>query len=568
MIKIKNKEQIEIAGLEEWRNHYSTKKIMRLEKSWAFAFHEFILPHLPVESLRKFYSDKKGRKSKELYAAMGAVILQQFFDLSDDETVDKLAFDQQWHFALDCFDEKDQVTCARTIFTMRKQITEENLADKIFAQATDVMVKAFLIDVSKMRLDSVHVYSNMACLGRIRILQAAIVKFSRNLKRKHPKQFNSLISEDLKDKYLNKDAESCFSLIKPSERERNLQSRADDMYSLIKIFQNNKKVSNMSSYKLLCQIFDEQCTAGENEAIVKKPKEVCSDSIQNPSDPDAGFDGHKGQGYQTQLMETCQTKEEKKSSEPSKPGLILYVETESADKHDSNALDPAIKEVTERGHHCKKLLADAAYGGTKNTEKAQEYDVDIVSPTLGRTSEKQHEKFCYNGDTYEVTACPAGKKPDEVKYNKKKSITAIWYGATCAGCPKSGECPAQECNKGRKHYYTISSMKCHFRREYEKSKEFIEQYKLRSGIEATNSRFISMTGGRRSRYRGLKKMRFSQKLKALAINMYRIAKYLRELPDSVHISDFWSYFPCFRLLRSRKLTFTAHKTDNLIFMRN
>ncbi|MDP8220200.1 MAG: transposase [Candidatus Stygibacter frigidus] len=95
------------------------KKIALLEKSWAFIFHKFILPYLPIESLRKFCSDKKGRKSKELYAAVGAIILQQFFDLSDDETVDKLAFDQQWHFALDCFDEKDQVTCARTILTMR-----------------------------------------------------------------------------------------------------------------------------------------------------------------------------------------------------------------------------------------------------------------------------------------------------------------------------------------------------------------------------------------------------------------------------------------------------------------
>jgi len=559
MINIKNKEQIEIAGLEEWRNHYSTKKIALLGKSWAFAFHKFILPYLPVESLRKFYSDEKGRKSKELYSAMGAVVLQQFFDLSDDETVDKLAFDQQWHFALDCFEEKDQVTCARTIFTMRKYITEENLADKIFAGATDVMVKAFQIDVSKMRLDSVHVHSNMACLRRARIFQRAIIKFLRNLKKKHLKFFNSSISEELKDKYLKKDADSCFSLIKPSDRERNLQSRADDMYSLIRIFQNNNKISNMNTFKLLCRIFDEQCTAGENEAIVKKPKDVGSDSVQNPSDPDAGFSKHKGQGYQTQLLESCLVKDVKNPFDPVRLYLILHAETESADNHDSYALLPAIKDVTERGYKCLKLLADAAYGGTKNTEMAQEYDVDLVSRTLGRDSEKHLEEFDYNADTYEVTSCPAGKKPDEIKHNKKKSITAIWYGSTCAGCPKSGECPAQECKKGRKHYYTISSIKCHFRREYEKSKEFIEQYKLRSGIEATNSRFIAMTGGRRSRYRGLEKMRFSQKLKALAINMHRITKYLKRLMDFAHFSVFCPYFPYFRFFGSRKLSFSGIK---------
>lgn len=558
MIKIKSKDQLELVGLEDWRYRFSTKKIALLEKLWGLTFREFILPYLPVKFITKFYSDKTGRNSKELYSTMGAVILQQFFDLSDVETVEKLAFDQQWHVALDCFDEEDQVMCERTLFSMRTHISEENLADKIFAIATDVMVEALQIDVSKQRLDSVHVNSNMACLGRIRILHRAIVKFLRNLKKKHPKFFKSLISEDLIEKYLTKDQDSCFNLIKPSERESNLQNHVEDLYSLIQSFQKNKKISNMNTYKLLCRIFDEQCTVGDNKVMAKKPKEVPSDSVQNPSDLDAGYDGHKGQGFQTQLMESCQDKEEKESSEPTKPDMILYADTESADKHDSNALEPAIKEVTERGHQCEKLLADAAYGGTKNTEKAEEYGVELISPTLGRTSEKQHESFKYDPYTYDVTSCLAGKKPDKLKHNKKESITAIWYETTCVDCPHLDKCPAIECTrgrKGRKHYYKIDSMKCHFRRENEKSTEFIEQYRLRSGIEATNSRFISMTGGRRSRYRGLKKMRFSQKLKALAINMYRVAKYLRELGHSVKISEILSYFHRFFLLESKNWQF-------------
>ena len=40
------------------------------------------------------------------------------------------------------------------------------------------------------------------------------------------------------------------------------------------------------------------------EIEVKPPKEVPSDSLQIPSDPDAGYSGHKGQGYQVQILET------------------------------------------------------------------------------------------------------------------------------------------------------------------------------------------------------------------------------------------------------------------------
>jgi hypothetical protein len=41
-----------------------------------------------------------------------------------------------------------------------------------------------------------------------------------------------------------------------------------------------------------------------NPVELKNPKEIVSDSLQNPSDPDATYSGHKGQGYQVQVMET------------------------------------------------------------------------------------------------------------------------------------------------------------------------------------------------------------------------------------------------------------------------
>ena len=70
MIKIKSKDQLELVGLEDWRYRFSTKKIALLEKLWGLTFREFILPYFPVKSIAKFYSDKTGRNSKELYSTM------------------------------------------------------------------------------------------------------------------------------------------------------------------------------------------------------------------------------------------------------------------------------------------------------------------------------------------------------------------------------------------------------------------------------------------------------------------------------------------------------------------
>jgi hypothetical protein len=36
----------------------------------------------------------------------------------------------------------------------------------------------------------------------------------------------------------------------------------------------------------------------EKRISLKANKDIPSDSLQNPSDPDASYDGHKGKGYQ------------------------------------------------------------------------------------------------------------------------------------------------------------------------------------------------------------------------------------------------------------------------------
>lgn len=51
-----------------------------------------------------------GRPTKELYSIIGALVLQQMHDLSDEQTVSQMAFNQQWHYALDITDPSDHST--------------------------------------------------------------------------------------------------------------------------------------------------------------------------------------------------------------------------------------------------------------------------------------------------------------------------------------------------------------------------------------------------------------------------------------------------------------------------
>ena len=154
----------------------------------------------------------------------------------------------------------------------------------------------------------------MRRLGRIRIFAETIRTFLVNLRRHHKKLFKT-IDERFIDQYLTKDASSFFSMVKPSESTKTLEMVSSDLFELVQIFTDSTDIASMSTYKLMERVLKEQCIITETDngsaVTLKKPKDIPSDSLQNPSDPDATYSSHKGQGYQVQIMETYTEKQKK-----------------------------------------------------------------------------------------------------------------------------------------------------------------------------------------------------------------------------------------------------------------
>jgi hypothetical protein len=71
-------------------------------------FREHILCKLPVNKIAPYFSETFGRPTKELYTALGVLLLQEVLDLTDEETISQLAFNLQWHYALDIVEESDE----------------------------------------------------------------------------------------------------------------------------------------------------------------------------------------------------------------------------------------------------------------------------------------------------------------------------------------------------------------------------------------------------------------------------------------------------------------------------
>ena len=241
------------------------KRRKLLDASWAGIFRKEILPILPIRQLFPFFSATSGRPTKELYTVIGVLLFQQAFDLTDQETIEQISFNIQWHYALNIYGQSDQATymSPKTLWNNRDLVAQHSLEKIIFQTITGKLVDVFGVDTTKQRLDSVHIKSNMQKLGRIRIFSETIHRFLVNLKRNHPHYFAS-VDEEILNRFLLEKAIGCFSRVKPSESQKTLDTLSNDLYRLVVQFENTTEVRNMNSYKLLARVLTEQCNMTSN----------------------------------------------------------------------------------------------------------------------------------------------------------------------------------------------------------------------------------------------------------------------------------------------------------------
>jgi hypothetical protein len=525
MLRIKDRKQQHL--IDPWY-FLSPKRRKMLDTQWPGFFRKHILDKMPVDTLSMAFPSDQGRPTKELYTVLGALTLQQYHDLTDKQVVEQLAFNIQWHYALDISEESDEAKyiCEKTLWSMRMDAATLGIDIELFDLIANQLAELFKVDTSRQRIDSVHIKSNMARLGRIGIFFRAIDRFLVNLKRHHLKLWKK-IDADLVERYQGQQAAGCFAAVKPSESKKTLIEVASDLYRLVTLFKDNAPVTGMNTYKTLCRIVNEQCDIQSDGTIeLKAPKQISSDSLQNPSDPDATYSGHKGQGYQVQIMETF-TEHEESKKDPAELNLITHVDVETACQSDAQALLPAIEATLEKDLAPVELQADSLYGSDENCQKAEQYGVEVVSPTMG-TETKGGTKlsdFEFREDGH-VHQCPAGHEP-LVRRKNNGRYSQGFDNDICCNCPLRNGCPTKQ---GKRHFYLHykkKAMRLAKRRQNENTAQFKERYRWRAGVEATMSQYDRLTGVKHLRVRGFKAVRFAATLKAAAVNIARAVATLR-----------------------------------------
>ena len=506
-----------------------------LERSWAGVFREFLLERLPVNELIPHFRDGFGRPTKDLYVALGALILQQLHDLTDQQTSEAVSLNIAWHYALDVRHEPDAYLCERTLRNYRSKVLELELDEVIFRSLTDQLISAVGIDTNKQRLDSTAVRSAIRGLSRLGILVEAVSKFLRELERKLPEQYATVGAEILR-KYVERQGDGCFADTRPSESKRRLPEAAQDVYVLLQQFQQT--ATPLESFQLLARIFDEQCEVVDDPdqlVTVRPPRTKDCNTILSPADPDASYNKHKGPGYMVQIMETyvedggpAETDAPDDQQKPAKPDLITHVAVGKMTMHDQDAIEPALEDVAQRGVKPEELLADSHYGSNDCLDKGRRHGVKIIAPSMPAKGEQQGkltlEDFELDADG-RVLQCPQGHAPIETSIADVR-LQVLFAESDCAACPHQNRCPLSAVGRTMARYqYTHDRVRQRRRRLDNATDEFRDRYRWRAGIEATMSRFKYQMGMARLRIRGMAKVTYVAVLRALGLNIHRVAAY-------------------------------------------
>lgn len=102
-----------------------------LENSWAQIFADEIFPVINEERFSVLYSDRASRPNAPVNIIIGALIIKELFDYSDDEIVENLMLDLHLQYAIHTTSFAEQPISDNTLSRFRKRCYDYETAHNV-----------------------------------------------------------------------------------------------------------------------------------------------------------------------------------------------------------------------------------------------------------------------------------------------------------------------------------------------------------------------------------------------------------------------------------------------------
>lgn len=471
-------------SLTDITNNLTEREKKALENSWAKIFAEEIFPSIDEERFRVLYSDRtQCRSNTPVNICVGALIIKELFQISDDEIVENLMLDPRYQYALHTTSYEEQPLSDKTLSRFRKRCYDYessygiDLLHDCVADLSNKIAKMMNISPRIKRMDSLMIEANIKNLSRAELLYACVAKLVVYFHKQHR---DDLLT-GLEHYYNPNDFNQIFYYSDSTGTEEQIHSILCDADKLLALC--GPDCTDVMEYQLLVRCLSEQ-TIIENSVRRLRNKEdggFSSSMLQSPTDPEATYRekaGKKYRGYVANLEESV----DKNGS------VITDYQFEQNTYSDSQFLQDSMQK-TERQTEETILITDGSYCGAENTTLAASKNIRLVTTDLtGKDVPDIYADFELNKEGNRIIRCPAGYTPISCCCSSSNGhIHASFSKKACMNCPHKKECKVKE----HKKVYSIDiSSTAQYRanaRRYMKTDEFKALARLRNGVETLPS---------------------------------------------------------------------------------
>ena len=502
---------------------------------WCFIYKSRVLPLIDEEKFSHLYSEDGGRPNAPIKTAISLLIFMGMEKLTWRAVEFQFPRRVDWLIATNTAFGEAKIDHT-TLFKFYQHLEVDNTADELFTEITDAFIKACGTSLKKQRTDSFYIHGWLRILSRYGLFKETIRKFLQALRKQKPGLYEDIKGQLSRD-YLGKK----FDL---TEKDRDLAQRkvalmAQDLYRLKSAFENHKQVRHYETFKILCQVFSQQCEVkdtndAEPEIIIKEKPD--KGAICNPHNTEVRY-VRKGKqrvtGDKAVVTETC--------APENKTQFITDADLIEATCPDSKEQPNIQDRLIENEFKPEKQYEDAGFVNGQTILDAKGKGIELEGPTAGRSQSfevyEQEDRPLDAGDfdttiddkTNEliVNKCPNNQEPQDQKCSEKTGKIIVHFDpAVCSACSYAGRCPVKIGK--RVATYTVDdaeyvgAVRHH---QYMSNGEYRKECAIRAGAEATVSELTRAHGMRKSRHRKQSRTRLQLIFGALACNVKRFIRH-------------------------------------------
>ncbi len=477
------------------------------------------------EDFAGLYRTDKGRPSVPPSQLCVALLLQSRDGVSDEEAIQRTAYDLRWKVALGL--NLDEKLCAKsTLQLFRSKLILHDAYQQLFQASIDACRKSGLLKRKKLEiaLDTTPIFGRGAVKDTFNLLSDQIRKVvheivalksydqetlvaEHGIGRHFGSSFKSQVALDWDDAaqkralvgQLVADAKVALELAKSAVR--GYRKGAESTRGLV-------EARDLLADLLLQDIEEEPPEAGGPRIR----KGTSRDRVVSTTDPEMrhGRKSHSKMfdGYKASVAVATES------------GVIVATDARPGNAHDSEGATELAQEASRRcDQKTDRVIGDTAYGSLDTRRDFEKLGVEVVAkaPPAGRRNvEFRIEDFKISSKRG-VATCPAGKKSIRRNRVKPDGWCYVFSRKDCRECPLRSKCTTARVT-ARTVTITENTKELQRHRRYQRTQAFAKIYRRRIVVEHRIAR-LAQLGIRQARYFGQARVAFQLNLAATVGNL-------------------------------------------------